>query len=81
MQILLITKYVEEVYQGTNKVPLFIVRALQRIMPASGRYLLSLKAVDLDEILVAAKQSTTFYKTIYVCEHGVEKKIILTLQQ
>lgn len=80
MKRLMIDKFIDDVHQERIKVPLIIVKILCIILPQKGKSILTDMTIDLDEIIEAGQNNKELRQNIDVTEHGVLKKIVLSIE-
>lgn len=61
------------------RVPLVAIRALSKVLPHSAIEQLKATGIDLNAILQAIKTGNHYSETIHVIENGVEKSILISL--
>jgi hypothetical protein len=74
-----IEKFVDEEHERSLRLPVTVLAIAQTFLPRSALDSLARKGLDVREILDTARNGTGYSKTVYVREHGVSKKIVVSL--
>lgn len=74
-----IEKFVDGEHEKSLHVPVFVLAIARRLLFGSALESLARGGVDLQEILEAKQKGASYAKTVYVREHGVSKKIVISL--
>lgn len=74
-----IEKFVGEDYERSLRIPVQVLTIARMLLPRSALDSLARKGLDIREILDTARNGTGYTKTVYVREHGVSKKIVVSL--
>ncbi len=79
MSKITVEKYVAGTLENSFGVPLFAVNILAQLLPASASKELAGRGIDLQAILNAKQQGTSYRSSAEVTEDGVEKTVVITV--
>lgn len=74
-----IEKYIGEAFETGFTVPAFAFAVGHKLLPETVLKDLAKGGVDVEQILAARKQGLPWSTTVEVCEHGVDKRVVVTL--
>ncbi|MDR3410089.1 MAG: hypothetical protein P4L87_03945 [Formivibrio sp.] len=77
--MLRIEKFVGDKRETTLRVPDFVVSLASALLPESAHVSLAERGLRLRDIAVARKEGAPYLASTTVCEHGVSKKIVISL--
>jgi hypothetical protein len=74
-----IEKFVGETHETTIKIPLLVLHVATKLLPKMAFAALDAKGINLKEILEAKTNGATYSKTINVCEHKINKRVVMSI--
>ncbi|MHC1701831.1 MAG: hypothetical protein AB9900_12820 [Humidesulfovibrio sp.] len=80
MSILRITKYAAGRHERTMTVPAFLVGMAKALLPEAALVALAAKGIDVRAIAGAMRKGTVYSTSLDVREHGVDKRVVVSLR-
>lgn len=74
-----VEKFIEGKHETSFSVPIFVVRAAKALMPKSALASLEDQGINIREIMEAKSKGIAYARSINVREHGVSKKVVVSL--
>lgn len=79
MSKLQIEKFIDGKHETTIRVPTFLIGIAKTLLPESALVALANRGINVLAIAEAKKQGVTYSTSLDVCEHGIDKKIVVSL--
>jgi hypothetical protein len=74
-----IEKFVDGKHETSFRVPTFVLGMANSVLPKSALSSLANKGFHVQEILEAKQKRMAYTASVDVCEHGINKKIVVSL--
>lgn len=74
-----IEKFIDGKHETSFSVPTFVLGMAKSILPKSALSSLANKGFHVQEILEAKQKRIPYTASVDVCEHGINKKIVVSL--
>lgn len=79
MKTVKIEKYIGKNFESRFSVPVFVFRLGNSLLPGTLIKRLADGGIDLEEMLAAKRQDRPYLRVVEVNEHGVDKRIVVSL--
>jgi hypothetical protein len=76
-----IEKFVDGRAEKTIKIPTRLISAGAALLPKSAITALASEGVDVCAILEAMKRKVSYTSSVDVCEHGINKRVVVSLTE
>ena len=74
-----IEKFIEGKHERSFSVPVFVLGIAETLLPESGLIALANNGINVREILEAKNKGIAYTASVDVCEHGISKKVVVSL--
>lgn len=74
-----IEKFIDGQHETSFNVPTFVLGMAKTLLPESALSLLANSGIKVGEILEAKRKRIPYTASIDVCEHGINKKVVVSL--
>ena len=74
-----IEKFIDGQHETSFSVPIFVLRIAKTLLPESALSSLANHGIDVREILKAKDKGIAYAASADVCEHGISKKVVVSL--
>ena len=79
MSKLQIEKFIDGKHETTIRVPTFLIGIAKTLLPESALVALTNRGITVQAIAEAKKRGVAYSASLDVCEHGIEKKVVVSL--